>query len=177
MDGRRPRRRPMLYGQALITSIGPTIADPDFAQPNVGTGTNAYQYNPTGVPWTYTASMSGVAGNNSAFTAPGPNSPAGTQVGFIQNTGTISQGIVFPAGSFQLQISAVQRYNHNATYNVFNIEIDGINYGTITPTGTVYAVYSSSFFTVTAGSHTLALVGTNPNGGDNTVFVSQAVFV
>lgn len=179
MDGRRPRRRPMVFGQALITSIGPTIADPDFAVPNVGTGSSAYQYNPAGAPWTYTAlspgpppAGSGVAGNGSPFTAGNANSPAGTQVAFIQGTGTISQNVVFPAGTFTLSVMSSVRENAGNA-NDCNVEIDGTSYLHITESRFTYRLWTTSAFTVTAGTHTISFVGLNSAGGDSTMFLSM----
>ncbi|MBV9850850.1 MAG: hypothetical protein JO250_14350, partial [Armatimonadetes bacterium] len=43
----------------------------------------------------------------------------------------------------------------------------------ITPSGTAYADYTVGPFTAAAGSHTLAFVGLNPHGGDNTAFLDN----
>ncbi len=59
-------------------------SDPGFELPAVAAG--AYQYDPTGSPWTFSG-YAGVAGNGSAFTTGNPNAPQGSQVAFIQNYG------------------------------------------------------------------------------------------
>jgi hypothetical protein len=144
--------------------------DPDFAQPNMGTGLSAYVYNPSGVLWTY-SSLSGVAGNGSAFTAGNPNAPVGTQVAFLQETGTINQAVNFSAGTYTISFEAAQRANNSQTIEV---EVDGSVMGTITPSSTSYASYTTNAFTVSAGTHTVAFVGLDPRGGDNTAFIDAA---
>src|SRR6202007_2576627 len=79
--------------------------DPNFTFPNVGTGSSAYVYNPSGAPWTYSTG-SGVAGNGSAFTSGNPNAPVGTQVAFLQGYGTISQTVTFAAGTYTIGFEA-----------------------------------------------------------------------
>ncbi len=147
--------------------------DPGFATPNVGTGASAYAYNPTGAPWTY-SDHSGVAGNGSAFTAGNPNAPQGTQVAFIQQTGTLSQSVLFTAGTYAISFEAAQRANYQASSQTIAVEVDGTVVGTFTPSGTGYALYTTNVFTVTAGTHTVEFLGLNPNGGDNTAFLDNA---
>jgi hypothetical protein len=161
--------------QASISTVSssPTVSDPGFETPSVGTGSSAYKYDPTsGTPWTFSAT-SGVAGNGSGFTSGNPNAPQGTQVAFLQGTGTVSQAVTFAAGSYTISFSAAQRQNFQSSSQTINVTLDGNTVNTITPSGTSYASYTTSSFTVSAGSHTIAFVGTNPNGGDNTAFIDQ----
>jgi hypothetical protein len=146
------------------------VADGGFETPVVGSGPNAYRYNPTGSPWTFMGS-SGVSGNGSLFTNGNPNAPEGSQVAFLQQNGTISQAINFAAGTYTLSFLAAQRQNYQASFQVFDVEIDGSVVGTFTPAGTSYSPYTTASFTVTASSHIISFVGLNPNGGDNTAFI------
>jgi hypothetical protein len=43
--------------------------------------------------------------------------------------------------------------------------------GNFTPSGASYQVYSTSAFTVAAGSHTITFQGVDSAGGDNTAFL------
>ncbi len=147
-------------------------SDPGFELPHVGTGSSAYAYDPSTSPWTFTSSA-GVSGNTSAFTSGNPAAPQGTQVAFLQDTGTVSQAVTFAAGSYTISVYAAQRGNANNGGQTFAIKVDGNVVGTITPSGTSYVQYTSNAFTVTAGSHTIAFVGLNPKGGDNTAFLDQ----
>jgi uncharacterized protein YkwD len=159
--------------QAGINKSTPAFSDPGFENLSVGTGSSAYKYNPiSGTPWTFSSS-SGVAGNNSAFTSGNPSAPQGTQVAFLQFTGSISQTVNFAAGTYTISFSAAQRQNYQASKQVIEVTVDGNVVGTITPSGTSYATYTTGSFTVTAGSHTIAFIGLNPNGGDNTAFLDQ----
>ena len=157
--------------QPALQSV-PYMQDPDFASPSVGVGTSAYEGTPAGSPWTFTGSA-GVAGNGSGFTSGNPPAPVGTQVGYIQMKGQISQTISVAAGTYDLTLSAAQRGNFQASTQTFEVVVDGTVVGIFDPTGSGYTIMTTGPFTVTAGTHTLALVGLDPNGGDNTVFVDQ----
>lgn len=67
--------------------------------------------------------------------------------------------------------------NFGTSTQAIEVLVDGKNVGTITPTGTVYSLYSTNKFTVTAGSHQIELLGLDPQGGDNTAFVDQVSVV
>jgi len=81
---------------AFIDDVHLTTLVPNngFEAPALGGG---YQYNLSGAAWTFTASSpgggSGITGNGSAFTNGNPNAPEGSQVAFLQGTGTITQAI------------------------------------------------------------------------------------
>jgi hypothetical protein len=146
-----------------------SLRDPGFETPAVGTG--AYQYDPSGSPWTFSGSA-GVSGNGSAFTAGNPNAPEGNQVAFLQSYGGLSQTLTFAAGSYSLSFDAAQRAG-NASSQTFAVLIDGAAVGVFTPGDVNYATFTTSSFTLTAGSHTVALVGLDPDGLENTVFIDQ----
>jgi streptogramin lyase len=152
--------------------IVPYMQDPDFASPSVGVGTSAFRAAPAGSPWTFTGSA-GVAGNDSAFTSGNPPAPAGTQVGYIQMKGQISQTISLAGGTYDLTLSAAQRGNSQASSQTFQVVVDSTVVGIFDPSGPGYTIMTTGAFTVAAGTHTLALVGLDPSGGDNSVFVDQ----
>ena len=67
---------------------------------------NTYQLNPSGAsPWTFTGT-SGISRNTSSLM--GKVAPAGSQVGLVQNTGSISQPLTLTAGSYSFKVSAAQ---------------------------------------------------------------------
>ena len=144
-----------------------------FEAPNVGTGSfGAFAYDPAGSAWTFSGSA-GVAGNGSGFTAANPNAPEGTQVAFLQQTGSFSQAVNLAAGTYQLTFQAAQRGNFQTSAQTFRVLVDGVAVGTFTPAGTSYGAFTTNAFTVGAGAHTIAFVGLNPNGGDNTAFIDN----
>jgi hypothetical protein len=148
------------------------IGDAGFESPNVGTGSfGAFQYNPTGTAWTFSGGA-GVAGNGSGFTSGNPNAPEGTQVGFLQMTGSISQSVNFAAGSYTLGFAAAQRANYGGAQS-FQVLIDGQVVGTFSGLSAAYASYTTSVFTVAAGHHTITFQGLDPDGGDDTAFIDQ----
>ena len=53
----------------------------------------------------------------------------------------------------------------------FQVLIDGVVVGNFSPTSTSYTTFTTNNFIVSAGSHTITFVGTDPDGQDNTVFI------
>ncbi len=146
--------------------------DQGFESPSLGSGSAAYQIDPTGSPWTFSGDA-GVAGNGSGYTASNPNAPQGSQVAFIQITGSASQSFYMAPGVYDVNLQAAQRAI-GPSDQTFEVLVDGQVVSTITPGGTSYASYTSGSFTIgTAGSHTLSFVGEDPLGGDNTAFIDQ----
>jgi hypothetical protein len=72
------------------------------------------------------------------------------------------------AGTYSISLSAAQRANNHQDFEVL---VDGNVVGTFTPTGTSYTAYTTAAFTVSAGSHTVAFLGLDSTGGDNTALV------
>jgi hypothetical protein len=134
-------------------------SDPGFETPNVGSG---WSQDPTGSPWTFSGG-SGVAGNGSAVTSGNPNAPQGTQVAWMQNGGTISQAVSFAAGTYTISLEAAQRGNYPSNSSI-QVQIDGQTIATLTPSGTSYSAFTTTSFTVTAGSHTIKFVGVGAGG-------------
>ena len=125
---------------------------------------------PTGSSWQYSGNA-GISSNQSAFTAGNPNAPDGTQVGLIKNGGSISQSVQFAAGSYQLSFQAVERGNWQSQPQPIEVLVDGSAVATITPSGTAYSGYATPIFTVTAGAHTIELLGLAPSTADSTAFI------
>jgi hypothetical protein len=137
-------------------------------------GTTNYIYNPSGGTWTFNGS-SGVSTNNRDFTSNNPNAPQGTQVAFLQGTGSMSQSIHLAAGNYTLSFQAAQRIGGSTTSGInsqdFRVLVDGQVVGTFQPSSSTYSSYSTNSFSVSAGTHTLVFEGLNSVGGDNTAFV------
>lgn len=146
--------------------------DAGFESPDLFGG---YLYNITGSPWTF-AGESGIAGNGNAFTTSNPNTLEGVQVAFLQGTGVISQVLnnLVPGATYTLTFSAAQRAIVNGNGQTWQVMLDGTVVGTYAPpqTATSYTDYTASF-TASAASQTLSFVGTDANGGDNTIFIDN----
>ena len=169
-------------------SSTPIAATPVATAVNVGNfsfetpSMAAYEYAPAGAAWTFAAqsgsSGSGIAANGSAFTFANQNAPNGTQVAFLQATGTISQALsgFVPGSNYLITFSAAQRGIYNNGGQTWNVTIGNTVIGSFSPSGsaTNYATYSAAF-TATAASQTLGFVGTDANGGDNTVFLDDVL--
>jgi hypothetical protein len=158
---------------AIVEDKAGPIADTSLEQLQVGA--SQFQYRPAGSPWTFSGN-SGISANNSGFTSGNPPAPAGTQVAFLQTTGSFTQTVAgWVAGSYVLTFDAAQRGNYQASQQDFQVLIDGVVVGKFTPSGTSYNTYSTSMFTVAAGSHTITFQGLDSAGGDNTAFVDSII--
>jgi hypothetical protein len=160
-------------------SLSSLIANPGFEVPVIST----YQYNPAGGSWTFTAQSgangSGITANKSAFNSGNPNAPEGGQVAYLQGTASISQALIgLIAGAiYQVTFSAAQRNNvyGGQAGQTWQLQLDGTPVGNYAPPQSAqsYTDYTATFTVPVGTSHTLAIVGTNTNGGDNTVFLDN----
>gem|GEM_PF-3223135 len=148
----------------------------------LGAGPLAYQYSPKPSgqigtsTWVFSidgsSNRSGLTRNSTNYTSLNANAPAGTQVAFLQGTGSISQSMAFEAGSYTLSLSAAQRKMATAiNAQHIGVFIDDISVGTLVPSSIDYLSYSTPSFTVTQGQHTVALRGLS--GSTNTAFVDS----
>jgi hypothetical protein len=157
--------------QVAINTLPAGLADSGFESIVVANG--SYQVDPVGSPWTFQGSA-GLTGNGSLFTIGNPNAPQGSQVAYVQALGSISQSVVFPAGTYVITFDAAQRGNVKAGGQTFQVLLDGSVIGSFNNiAGTAYSSQATSTFTVTAGSHTLLIRGTDLHSGDNTIFLDQ----
>jgi hypothetical protein len=147
-----------------------------FETPSIGT----YQYNPSGGSWSFTAQSgmngSGITANNSLFTTGNPNAPQGIQSAFLQGIGSIAQTITgfVPGLQYNLTFAAAQRATYENGGQTWNVMVDNSVIGSYSPaaSATNYAIFSTNF-TASAPTHTLAFIGTDLNGNDNTVFLDN----
>ncbi len=155
---------------SIVAAVANQPLNSGFESPFVGS--SAYAYDPAGSSWAF-GGDAGVTGNGSAFTAGGANAPQGSQAAFIQATGSLSQSVTLAGGTYSLSLDAAQRANVPQAGQTIEVLVDNQLVSTITPTSSNYAEYSTAAFTVTAGAHTIELLGLDPHGGDNTSFIDQ----
>jgi hypothetical protein len=97
-------------------------------------------------------------------------------VALLQGTGTISQTLsgFNPDQNYTLTFFAAQRANGNQKGQTWQVKLDNEVIGDFSPaqTETNYTDYTVNF-RPSATSQTLSFVGTNRNGGDNTIFIDQ----
>ena len=90
----------------------------------------------------------------------------------LQGPGTITQSVAnWAAGSYTISLDAAQRSGHGVQN--FEVLVDGNVVGTFEPTTTTYQSYTTNAFTVSAGTHTIELLGINTAGGDDTDFIDD----
>ena len=78
------------------------------------------------------------------------------------------------AGIYRISFLAAQRANIQASSEDFVVTFDGILVGSFRPSGTSYAAYQTGIlFTAGPGPHTIAFIGLNSNGGDNSAFIDD----
>ncbi|HEY2328450.1 MAG TPA: hypothetical protein VGI63_01390 [Verrucomicrobiae bacterium] len=143
--------------------------------------TDDYVYAPGGGAWTFTpkngGNGSGIAANNKAFTSGNPPAPEGSQVAFLQAHGVISQVVsgFAPGQHYTMTFAAAQRANFPQRGQTWDLQINGKTIKSFAPAQAAnqYAIYSAGFV-ATAAVNTVAFVGTDLAGGDNTVFIDNA---
>ncbi len=143
-----------------------TVVNNSFEVPFVGPG--AFSYTPVAPGWTFDAG-SGISGNGSAFTSGNPPAPSGSQVAFIQSTGSIQQAITGTQGGNNYRVSffVAQRANVPGPQTL-RVLADGNLVGTVAAGTTSYKQVSFAFI-APSSNFTLRIEGANP--GDNTAFV------
>lgn len=138
-----------------------------------------HQYNPSGAIWTFSGtspSGSGIVANGSAFG--NPSAPEGVQAAFVEEYGSISQTFngFIPGAKYSITVAAAERvYNGQTNTQVVDIKLDNTLIGTLNPTGTNAAIYRdyATNFTPSSATGALSIVGTDPAGGDNTLFLDN----
>lgn len=171
-----------LDGQGGESDSVEAIAVPDaiaITVPNFGFEapvTTTYAYNPTGGSWTFSGTAgngSGIAANGSVFTSSNAVAPQGTQVAFLQRSGSLSQSLsgFAPGGVYTITFSAANRatsgYNGAQSWD---LRIDGATKASYSNKPASYADYTATF-TASAADHLLSLVGTSST--DRTVFIDN----
>ncbi len=173
-----------LIDNVTITATGPAwLQDQGFRLPNKSNAT--FGYRPTGTPWTWVGNA-GVERN--ALGAPagpdgaGISSSGGAQAAFLQTAaatdtghgttdGAISQNVEFAApGAYAITFQAAQRSGKGAL--PIQVLVDGNLVGTITPSTTAFAVYTTPAFTLKEpGYHSVQLAATPNATVDNEAFI------
>jgi polygalacturonase len=161
----------LLTYDATTSTSAVAFQDAGFELPFVGLGTDAVQYNPSGSPWTFT-DTAGVAGNWSGYTIGNPDAPQGTQVAFLENQGSVSQTIYFPAGTYNVSVLAAQ-WAGNSSSQTIEVQVDGVPVTDFTPGDITYGSLTSDNFNVSDGFHTVSFVGLDPDGQENIAFLDQ----
>jgi len=159
-------------------TIAIVAPNPNFSFETPGLGSGNYVYTPAGAAWIFNgdfngASGSGITANGSAFG--NPVAPQGTQAALLQSYTAISQTLTgfSPGTNYTITYYAAQR-SGTAQHGgeSWNVTIDDAIIKTNAPGGASYSAYTATF-TASASAHTLAFVGTDLAGGDNTVFLDN----
>ena len=156
------------YVYGATTAAGSAVDDDDLlAQtqyPDPITGAAE-----AGTGWAFSG-YAGVSGNGNGFTANNPSAPQGSQVAFLQETGSASQSVALAGGTYTLSFDAARR-GYGGT-EAMEVLVDGtvVGGGPFTPASTSYGAEAVTF-PVAAGVHTITLQGVDPSGADATNFV------
>ncbi len=110
-------------------------------------------------PWQFTGTA-GVDHNGAQLTINNPAAPDGKQVAYIEGEGAVSQSVTLIAGTYDISLMAAKLANGQPQDQVIDVQVGGVSYGSITPVGPYYHLYTSSNFTVPAGTYTIVLSGT-----------------
>lgn len=125
-------------------------------------GPTAYRFAPTGASWAFT-SQAGITTSNSYFMAMDAGQD-GLCAGFLYGADTISQTLtVATAGLYDLRFMAAKGRNY--FFNWLVVKIDGTavcDYARGTLTDNYFKNFETKNIALSAGSHTLAFQGLNP---------------
>jgi hypothetical protein len=113
-----------------------------------------------GSPWTFTGTSALVSNGSPEGNPPAPD---GSQAADLFGRGSISQVVNLGAGAYVISLSADQGLEPYFTQTI-QVLVDGAVVGTITPSGSAFATYSTNPFTVTAGPHTVRFAGLVTSG-------------
>ncbi len=152
-----------------------SIVNPGFETPAFGA--NGWSYGPTGagVGWTLPPTYSGIARNGSPWVT---TAPEGVQVGFVQNTTTMTQSIsVGTTGYYDVSFQAANRPTYSASD--LALQIDGVTVGTWAAAtinnGAVFKSFTVSGIPLSAGSHILGFAGTQSRPADSATAIDSVV--
>jgi hypothetical protein len=148
-----------------------SLANFGFEVPSVGA---TVAYDPTGGPPAIAYSGdAGVAGNGSSLTSGNPAAPQGSQVGFVQDTGSFSGTGGLNAGTYTISFMYAEAGVNSGSQSI-QIMMDGNPLGPVlTPPGTTYTAGSVTFTTTDFGRHTFTFVGLDSSGQMNTVLFDE----
>lgn len=150
----------------LLASL---LGNSGFEAPDIAPGT--FVYNPVATLWNYHGTA-GVSERNSGFTSGNPPPPEGTQVGFVQSQGSMTQNFVPPVnGEYKISLQVAQRGNWPGTQAI-QVKISGNLVGSFTPAFSSYqTVETSPISLLTNHLYTVEIAGTVPF--DATAFVDN----
>ncbi len=157
-----------------VTLTANAINDGSFETPALAAATYATGSAASSSAWQFSGTA-GVSGNvNRTYTFGNPNAPNGTQVAFIQRSGSMSQSAYLNTGTYFISFLAAQHANGQTQSEQIEVLLDGTQViGLITPLGISYNLYETSTFTVTAGTHSIQFIGTSAQGGNNTALIDE----
>ena len=158
--------------EVAITPVVDTLLDGGFERPALTA--NTFQTDPSGSAWQFSATA-GIARNGSDFVTnwtEAQNAPAGAQVGYLQDTGSMSQTVYLDAGTYQLSFLAAQRAIYQTNYQEIEVLVDGAATARSSPSTPRMPPTSRRRLRCGRG-YTIELLGLDPLGGDNTAFIDQ----
>ena len=162
---------------AAAPAVNAQPANAGFESPAIGAGGAAYVVDPASAGWTFSGTA-GLSGNASAFTGGNPNAPQGSQVGYLQMTGSISQTVSLAAGTYAVQFMAAQRILWQSGLQDFEVLIDGQVVGQFKPPpGGDYFTFQTAPITLATGTHAIEFLGLDTAGGDHTAFIDAVQIV
>ncbi len=151
---------------------GAVVINASFETPRLPPGTT-FQYKTEFNGWTFLPFGPDKAGDASGLVCTSVV-PDGRQCAFIERQGSISQEVKWFPGSYTLSLAAVQSPRIPGVLEAISVQLDGVELGTITPSGPHFASYSVGPFQVSeakplhegsVANHTLSLVGTGTSTG------------
>jgi len=151
------------------TAVANGLQNGSFETNNVPAGGFLYQQNGVvAAPWTF-STQAGVSRNGAGGFGSTAPTGGGDAVALLQSfngtNGSIAQNLAVPTGSYQVNLTAVQRTNQTSDQIVNMFLVEGGNtvfIGSFEP-ATTYQSFTSATFAVTAPALTATISSTAPN--------------
>jgi hypothetical protein len=174
------------------TATAPFFANWGFEHPAQGATSPYWQYPSMPYGWTFTgnhgtSNSAGVEENccieDSSYNPTtywgAAQAPQGVQTAFLEGTGSVSQSVNFPTGSYDIRFLAAQRtYAGSAqgisvTLDPTTTNLNILTVNPVDPSGNFVPYVTNSFTVATPGVHTITFAGTQYAGGDDTAFIDE----
>ncbi len=164
-----------------LLSILPKVADGNFDMVSVGTGPNAFVYNPVGTPWAFSGN-SGIAATDSSLVTDAVNPSDQSQVAFIQGNSSFAQTVKAPPkltklfDGYVVEIQYARGNSVGTNPEVFKVgmsangtDLGALSFSATNPEFTTATIFASALYR----SQTLKFEGNGNASNDSSVLIKD----
>ena len=158
--------------QTPLSVCLPEIGDPSFEMPAIAAGTSAQDPQDTFEQYCTFVGTAGIASNGSNLG--NPNAPDGTQVGYVQGQGSISQSVWFPGGKWKIALYAAGQDAGNQ--KALRVLVDGRSLNDFS-VGQSFGSVATRSVTLREGNHVITFKGIAGKSNDVKAFIDKVSFI